>query len=88
MHFSRHSDTAKCQLFSTCLQGTTLKWFNSLQLLRPSLKVVSPVITDQGTTISKRKATAILSNDFVIHKVAEECTVGYLVASIDKHRHG
>ena len=30
MSFFRHSYVAMCRSFSTCLKGTTLKWFNSL----------------------------------------------------------
>ncbi|XP_074361024.1 uncharacterized protein LOC141701241 [Apium graveolens] len=30
MAFYRHSEVARCQLFSTCLQGTALRWYNNL----------------------------------------------------------
>lgn len=30
MAFYGHSETARCQFFSTCLQGTALRWYNNL----------------------------------------------------------
>ncbi|XP_074326812.1 uncharacterized protein LOC141664756 [Apium graveolens] len=30
MAFFGHSEVARCQFFSTCLQGTTLRWYNNL----------------------------------------------------------
>lgn len=32
MAFYGHSEVARCQFFSTCLQGTTLRRYNNLQL--------------------------------------------------------
>lgn len=31
MAFYGHSETARCQFFSTCLRGTALRWYNNLR---------------------------------------------------------
>ncbi|XP_074346842.1 uncharacterized protein LOC141685650 [Apium graveolens] len=52
MAFYGHSDVARCQFFSTCLQDTTLRWYNNL----PSRSI------DSWTTLKTKFQTRFSSN--------------------------
>ncbi|XP_074362650.1 uncharacterized protein LOC141702951 [Apium graveolens] len=52
MAFYGHSEVARCQFFSTCLQGTTLCWYNNL----PSRSI------DSWTTLKTKFQTRFSSN--------------------------
>lgn len=52
MAFYGHSETARCQFFSTCLQGTALRWYNNLP----------PRSIDSRSTLKSKFQTRFSSN--------------------------
>ncbi|XP_074352203.1 uncharacterized protein LOC141691377 [Apium graveolens] len=76
MAFYGHSEVARCQFFSTCLQGTALHWYNNL----PSRSI------DSWTTLKTKFQTRFSSN--YKRDLEEPLAVNYLVAGIDGIRHG